>query len=41
LAFLRNNTAEMEQQVAWGAGKPGVDKAVRCRRMQCSNKFTA
>jgi serine/threonine protein kinase/tetratricopeptide (TPR) repeat protein len=25
LAFLRNNTAEMEQQVAWGAGKPGVE----------------
>ena len=25
LAFLRNDTAEMEQQMAWGAGKPGVE----------------
>jgi serine/threonine protein kinase/tetratricopeptide (TPR) repeat protein len=25
LAFLRNDPAEMEQQVAWGAGKPGVE----------------
>ena len=25
LAFLRNDTAEMERQVSWGAGKPGVE----------------
>jgi tetratricopeptide (TPR) repeat protein/predicted Ser/Thr protein kinase len=25
LAFLRNDTADMERQVAWGAGKPGVE----------------
>jgi tetratricopeptide (TPR) repeat protein len=28
LAFLRGNAAQMEQQVAWGAGKPGVEDAL-------------
>ena len=28
LAFLRNDTAGMEQQVAWGAGKPGVEDQI-------------
>jgi tetratricopeptide (TPR) repeat protein len=28
LAFLRGHAAQMEQQVAWGAGKPGVEDAL-------------
>jgi len=28
LAFLRNDAADMEQQVAWGAGKPGVEDQI-------------
>jgi tetratricopeptide (TPR) repeat protein/predicted Ser/Thr protein kinase len=28
LAFLRTDTAQMEQQVAWGAGKPGDEDAL-------------
>jgi eukaryotic-like serine/threonine-protein kinase len=28
LAFLRNDTADMERQVAWGAGKPGVEDQI-------------
>jgi len=28
LAFLRNDTAGMEQQIAWGAGKPGAEDQI-------------
>src|SRR5262249_24599964 len=28
LAFLRNDAEDMEQQVAWGAGKPGVEDQI-------------
>jgi hypothetical protein len=28
-AFLRGDTAQMEQQVAWGAGKPGDEDFLR------------
>jgi hypothetical protein len=41
LAFLRGDSAQMKEQLAWGAGKPGDEDSLLSVVLASSSRFKA